>query len=118
MITYTKLMCGWLTQAVNGEGGIAGDSVSNHFPSYILKVMPIRFPGRSEVGVGEGTRGGPLGDVPGRLSGNQVPKCEEEQEMPLLPAPLLPLQDRTSDQGCSLTEGRAKGWEERLKAQT
>lgn len=31
---------------------------------------------------------------------------------------LLPLQDRTSDQGCSLTEGRAKGWEERLKAQT
>lgn len=58
MITYTKLMCGWLTQAVNGEGGIAGDSVSNHFPSYILKVMPIRLPGRSEVGVGEGTRGG------------------------------------------------------------
>lgn len=56
MITYTKLMCGWLTQAVNGEGGIAGDSVSNHLPSYILKVMPIRFPGRSEVGVGEGTR--------------------------------------------------------------
>lgn len=57
MIIYTKLMCGRLTQAVNGEGGIAGDSVSNHFPSYILKVMPIRFPGRAEVGVGEGMRG-------------------------------------------------------------
>lgn len=57
MIIYTKLMCGRLTQAVNGEGRIAGDSVSNHFSSYILKVMPIAFPGSSEVGVGEGIRG-------------------------------------------------------------
>lgn len=36
-----KVNEGRLTQAVNGEGGIAGDSVSNHFFSYILKVMPI-----------------------------------------------------------------------------